>query len=159
MTIQPECSIVSLLYGGSGKRRKPESSGLPFCLREWLSGGVLPCQGRGRGFDSRLALPVSVCAAGFFHFILNEEIPPKFLWNKKPRAEARGGEEGAACAARRRGRSSRKRTLCFFRIQPCILGLPQAPYPPRCGRSGTLDPRRCGRSGTLDPRRCGRDGT
>ena len=25
-------------------------------LREWLSGGALPCQGRGRGFESRLAL-------------------------------------------------------------------------------------------------------
>ncbi len=30
-----------------------------FCiyfLREWLSGGVSPCQGEGRGFESRLAL-------------------------------------------------------------------------------------------------------
>ena len=25
-------------------------------LREWLSGGVSPCQGEGRGFESRLAL-------------------------------------------------------------------------------------------------------
>ncbi len=25
-------------------------------MREWLSGGALPCQGRGRGFESRLAL-------------------------------------------------------------------------------------------------------
>ena len=25
-------------------------------MREWLSGGVLPCQGEGRGFESRLAL-------------------------------------------------------------------------------------------------------
>ena len=25
-------------------------------LREWLSGGASPCQGEGRGFDSRLAL-------------------------------------------------------------------------------------------------------
>ena len=25
-------------------------------MREWLSGGALPCQGRGRGFDPRLAL-------------------------------------------------------------------------------------------------------
>ncbi len=24
--------------------------------REWLSGGASPCQGEGRGFDSRLAL-------------------------------------------------------------------------------------------------------
>ena len=26
------------------------------CMREWLSGGVSPCQGEGRGFESRLAL-------------------------------------------------------------------------------------------------------
>ena len=26
------------------------------CPREWLSGGVSPCQGEGRGFESRLAL-------------------------------------------------------------------------------------------------------
>ncbi len=25
-------------------------------LREWLSGGASPCQGEGRGFESRLAL-------------------------------------------------------------------------------------------------------
>ena len=25
-------------------------------MREWLSGGVSPCQGEGRGFKSRLAL-------------------------------------------------------------------------------------------------------
>ena len=25
-------------------------------VREWLSGGVSPCQGEGRGFESRLAL-------------------------------------------------------------------------------------------------------
>lgn len=25
-------------------------------MREWLSGGAPPCQGGGRGFDSRLAL-------------------------------------------------------------------------------------------------------
>ena len=25
-------------------------------MREWLSGGASPCQGEGRGFDSRLAL-------------------------------------------------------------------------------------------------------
>ncbi len=25
-------------------------------LREWLSGGVSPCLGEGRGFESRLAL-------------------------------------------------------------------------------------------------------
>ena len=27
-------------------------------MHEWLSGGVSPCQGEGRGFESRLALYV-----------------------------------------------------------------------------------------------------
>ena len=27
-----------------------------YTMREWLSGGVSPCQGEGRGFESRLAL-------------------------------------------------------------------------------------------------------
>ena len=27
-----------------------------FLMREWLSGGVSPCQGEGRGFESRLVL-------------------------------------------------------------------------------------------------------
>ena len=27
-------------------------------MREWLSGGVSPCQGEGRGFESRLALSI-----------------------------------------------------------------------------------------------------
>ncbi len=29
---------------------------LKVCLHEWLSGGVSPCQGEGRGFESRLVL-------------------------------------------------------------------------------------------------------
>ena len=29
---------------------------LKACLHEWLSGGVSPCQGEGRGFESRLVL-------------------------------------------------------------------------------------------------------
>ena len=28
----------------------------PMYMREWLSGGAPPCQGGGRGFESRLAL-------------------------------------------------------------------------------------------------------
>ena len=28
-------------------------------MREWLSGGVSPCQGEGRGFESRLALSIT----------------------------------------------------------------------------------------------------
>ena len=27
-----------------------------YLMHEWLSGGVSPCQGEGRGFESRLAL-------------------------------------------------------------------------------------------------------
>ena len=30
---------------------------IQYDMREWLSGGVSPCQGEGRGFESRLALP------------------------------------------------------------------------------------------------------
>ena len=33
-----------------GKQKKEKD------MREWLSGGVSPCQGEGRGFESRLAL-------------------------------------------------------------------------------------------------------
>ena len=29
-------------------------------MREWLSGGVSPCQGEGRGFESRLALLIEM---------------------------------------------------------------------------------------------------
>ena len=32
-------------------------------MREWLSGGVSPCQGEGRGFESRLALFLFVAEA------------------------------------------------------------------------------------------------
>ena len=37
-------------------------------MREWLSGGAPPCQGGGRGFDSRLALSILLSGgyAGFF---------------------------------------------------------------------------------------------
>ena len=31
---------------------------LKVCLHEWLSGGVSPCQGEGRGFESRLVLSI-----------------------------------------------------------------------------------------------------
>ncbi len=30
-------------------------------LHEWLSGGVSPCQGEGRGFESRLVLRQNSC--------------------------------------------------------------------------------------------------
>ncbi len=35
-------------------------------MREWLSGGVSPCQGEGRGFESRLALTKSLDFQGIF---------------------------------------------------------------------------------------------
>ena len=39
-------------------------------MREWLSGGVSPCQGEGRGFESRLALEEpDRKSIGFFYFI------------------------------------------------------------------------------------------
>ena len=34
-------------------------------MREWLSGGVSPCQGEGRGFESRLALYEEAYIASF----------------------------------------------------------------------------------------------
>ena len=41
-------------------------------MREWLSGGVSPCQGEGRGFESRLALftwaEISLIYKGFQPF-------------------------------------------------------------------------------------------
>ncbi len=45
MTIQSSCSKLSIV-------RKVRT----IDMREWLSGGVSPCQGEGRGFESRLAL-------------------------------------------------------------------------------------------------------
>ena len=37
-------------------------------VREWLSGGVSPCQGEGRGFESRLALVKPLKNQGFSFF-------------------------------------------------------------------------------------------
>ncbi len=34
-------------------------------LHEWLSGGVSPCQGEGRGFESRLVLSMRYLKKGF----------------------------------------------------------------------------------------------
>ena len=43
-------------------------------MREWLRGGASPCQGEGRGFESRLALvcesPESQCLCWFPGFTL-----------------------------------------------------------------------------------------
>ena len=41
-------------------------------MHEWLSGGVSPCQGEGRGFESRLVLlkaPEDVCFQGAFSML------------------------------------------------------------------------------------------
>ena len=38
-------------------------------MREWLSGGVSPCQGEGRGFESRLALLESPDCSGLFYLL------------------------------------------------------------------------------------------
>ena len=44
-------------------------------MRKWLSGGVSPCQGEGRGFESRLVLlsifyPVEFSTGFLFSFIV-----------------------------------------------------------------------------------------
>ncbi len=39
-------------------------------VREWLSGGVSPCQGEGRGFESRLVLFEKPGFTGLFYFVL-----------------------------------------------------------------------------------------
>ena len=45
---------------------------IQYDMREWLSGGVSPCQGEGRGFESRLALftwaEISLIYKGFQPF-------------------------------------------------------------------------------------------
>lgn len=45
-------------------------------MREWLSGGVSPCQGEGRGFESRLALfswaEISLIYKGFQPFAFSK---------------------------------------------------------------------------------------
>ena len=43
-------------------------------MREWLSGGVSPCQGEGRGFESRLALPIKKWypREGYHFFVCDE---------------------------------------------------------------------------------------
>ena len=51
-------------------------------MREWLSGGVSPCQGEGRGFESRLALLFFSKTAGFL------KIPAVFLF-PRPFGECR----------------------------------------------------------------------
>ena len=48
-------------------------------MHEWLSGGVSPCQGEGRGFESRLALSQilkTIADAMVFFFV--------FLGSRKP---------------------------------------------------------------------------
>ncbi len=44
-------------------------------MREWLSGGVSPCQGEGRGFESRLALlkPPEFNSGSFLFMILGSK--------------------------------------------------------------------------------------
>ena len=45
-------------------------------MREWLSGGVSPCQGEGRGFESRLVLftwaEISLIYKGFQPFAFSK---------------------------------------------------------------------------------------
>ena len=44
LTVCWRCDIIHIVVGNTADKR------------EWLSGGASPCQGEGRGFDSRLAL-------------------------------------------------------------------------------------------------------
>lgn len=44
MAIRIRCGIIHIVVENTTDKR------------EWLSGGASPCQGEGRGFDSRLAL-------------------------------------------------------------------------------------------------------
>ena len=45
-------------------------------MREWLSGGVSPCQGEGRGFESRLALETGLFQFFLFISLYNEALSP-----------------------------------------------------------------------------------
>ena len=49
---------------------------IQYDMREWLSGGVSPCQGEGRGFESRLALfswaEISLIYKGFQPFAFSK---------------------------------------------------------------------------------------
>ena len=49
-------------------------------MREWLSGGVSPCQGEGRGFESRLALLNRTWNDVLFFYFPN--IPSNFIHPK-----------------------------------------------------------------------------
>ena len=55
-------------------------------MREWLSGGVSPCQGEGRGFESRLALleKESLSKKAFFLHLQQVMIVPVFNICKNP---------------------------------------------------------------------------
>ena len=55
---------------------------LHFRMREWLSGGVSPCQGEGRGFESRLALIFTKLPDGLpeSFFIKGKKNMDVFIW-------------------------------------------------------------------------------
>ena len=59
---------------------------IQYDMREWLSGGVSPCQGEGRGFESRLALfllaGISLVYKGFQPFVLSS----CFIMDRNPAA-------------------------------------------------------------------------
>ena len=42
---------------------------IQYDMREWLSGGVSPCQGEGRGFESRLVL-LSGCGSAWLERLI-----------------------------------------------------------------------------------------
>ncbi len=53
LTVCWRCDIIHIVVGNTADKR------------EWLSGGASPCQGEGRGFDSRLALFYLFSHSGF----------------------------------------------------------------------------------------------
>ena len=55
-----------------------------YYMREWLRGGAPPCQGGGRGFESRLAL-FYLCEALILRllFLLKKEKAEGMVWKEK----------------------------------------------------------------------------
>ena len=57
-------------------------------MHEWLSGGVSPCQGEGRGFESRLVLSMiqkKEISVGYLLFLYVRALPGSNGSNRKVR--------------------------------------------------------------------------
>ena len=85
-------------------------------MREWLSGGVSPCQGEGRGFESRLALSGKQDRVSCFYFCvtgISDQTKKRFAQDP-----AAAEWKRIANAARRRGRRAAKTGLCAVQSAP-----------------------------------------